>query len=138
MKDRYLIKHIITVSKKKRRERYTKDDLLENSKMYSANFKKMSDAVGTPEHKKYAIIEEKLNAKDVLIRKSIGIWTTDPCPLIGGISCFACTGLWKRVNDTLSAGGKTRQKNIQVKQYGVGVQKCPLRFVLTGDAPYRN
>ena len=77
---------------------YTIADLARNSRKYEENFTKLERTVGLPEHKEYVRIENRLNRKDVEIRKALGIYAYDPCPLntSGNQYCSSCTGYYKR------------------------------------------
>lgn len=47
---------------------FTKDDLQALKLEYRANFEKLMDAFGTDEHKKYVLIERRLNHRENLMR----------------------------------------------------------------------
>ena len=105
--------------------KYTKADLEENSRLYQENFKKMCEAVGTPEHIEYVKREEKLHHKDVEIRKSLGIYMCNPCPTGTSKSCEECTGCYKnrflRYKKILKKGKKVKMYkmvNCQANAYG--------------------
>lgn len=52
---------------------FTKNDLEDNRREYSENFIKLMETVGQPEQVKYIEIERKLNYRNCLILRSLGM-----------------------------------------------------------------
>jgi len=57
---------------------------------YDANFEKLVDSIGTPEHNGYVRIEQRLNAATSQIKSNLGILAKDPCPKSRPYPCWKC------------------------------------------------
>ena len=91
---------------------YTKQDLEQCSKEYRSNFKMMCNAVGTPDHVIYVKEEHRLNKLDKRIRKNLGIYLSDPCPIHISKHCYECTGKYER-STRFTLKGKQRNKFVE-------------------------
>ncbi len=110
--------------------KYTLKHLIGVVRQYKDNMVPLIKTTGTEEHKKYVRIERRLCALDVMIRRQLGIFIPDPCPLtIRSKDCSLCSGYTKKIpNDNLS----TRKKFVVVValETEAGITECPLKEVV--------
>lgn len=84
--------------KKKSRSKYTLRDLELLGEEYEKNYQKLVRTVNLPrsERMEYIRKERKLYRLDKIIRKELGVYVEDPCPIGSSKNCFECNGWFKR------------------------------------------
>ena len=87
--------------------------LKKNETAYDKNFLKLEETVGTPEHQIYVKEERRLNKKDVLLRKRMGFYLTDPCPTNWSGECVDCTGYYRKNQKYYNFKGRLISRNYQ-------------------------
>jgi hypothetical protein len=64
---------------------------------YARNYDKMVATMGTPKHKVYCRIEDEYDCIEVGLRKHLGVYVYDPCPLKRqSVPCERCTGWYSK------------------------------------------
>ena len=100
-------------------------DLKRVSRLYERNFKKIMKSVGTEKHRIYTKREEKLDKIDTNLRKELGMYISNPCPLTStSIYCNACVGRFS-YTQRKTPGGKVVKITVQDKNG----TKCKLKDI---------
>ena len=106
-----------------RKRKYTLRNLGHNSSEYDRNFKKMVESVDTDKHKIYVKLEKELNARDIDIRKDLGLLAQDPCRLTKvSTCCLECTGFYRHKKK-----GGFNPISIECKSDAKGAVPCVLK-----------
>lgn len=85
------------------------------------------------EHRELIKIEQELNEYEIRLRKKLGIYTYDPCPVGSFRQCHECIGLIER---TFLKFGKTGKRLFKMSLVSSGGVKCKLKD-LTFNKKYK-
>ena len=101
------------------RERLLRE-LEHNHELWEKNYEKLVATQKTPAQKKYVKLEEILTLREIRLRKELGLYANDPCPIPEhrAQDCSLCTGYY--VNERFRRSAHEEKKGI----------RCPIKEVM--------